>query len=206
MRNLFERDVLEAEQRELRNQATRNRRGGRGRATNRLAAIARRRNLFMQGKEEWPAPTSGGVAMEIVERRPNGVVEYRFVHSTAYQDAQRQFEMCVASMNPQRLQIHTISQHYYNFQKSQSSNIGTLMQVIISSGLCSSSAVRFIQRSQRSCHKGRPVLTFDGQRIASSGWRHGAISEISACVLLGGQPTNGRRWYSAWTRRRIRTV
>lgn len=109
MSNLFERDVLEAEQREFRAQATRNRRGGRGRATNRLAAIARRRDLFIQGKEEWPALPFGGLAMEIVERRPNGVVEYRFVHSTAYQDVQRQFEICVASMDLQRMQV--LGQH-----------------------------------------------------------------------------------------------
>ena len=120
MRNLFERDVLEAEQRELRTQAGRNRRGGRGRATNRLAAIARRRNLFIQGKEEWPALPSGGLTMEIVERRPNGVVEYRFVHSTTYQDVQRQFEICVASMNPQRLQILG---HHYPY------HIATLLQL-----------------------------------------------------------------------------
>ena len=41
--------------------------------------------------------------MEIVHKRNDGTVEYRFVHSTAYQSVQRQFETCVASMDPDRM-------------------------------------------------------------------------------------------------------
>lgn len=103
MKNLFGRDLVEAEEREARAEAARARRGGRAAVNNRLAAIARRRNLFIQGKEDWPAVPSGGLGMEVVERRPHGVVEYRFVHSTAYQDVQRQFEICVQSMDPSRM-------------------------------------------------------------------------------------------------------
>lgn len=78
--------------------AARNMPGGQG-----LASLGLRRNIFVQGKEEWPRATSGGLGMEIVEKRANGTVEYRFIHSTAYQDVQRQFESCVASMDPNRL-------------------------------------------------------------------------------------------------------
>lgn len=78
--------------------AARNMPGGQG-----LASLGLRRNIFIQGKEEWPRATSGGLGMEIVEKRANGTVEYRFIHSTAYQDVQRQFESCVASMDPNRL-------------------------------------------------------------------------------------------------------
>jgi hypothetical protein len=41
--------------------------------------------------------------MDVEEKRADGTVLYRFVHSTAYQDVQSQFETCVASMDPNRL-------------------------------------------------------------------------------------------------------
>ncbi|KAF2635164.1 DUF654-domain-containing protein [Massarina eburnea CBS 473.64] len=68
-----------------------------------LASLGLRRNIFIQGKEEWPRATSGGLGMEVVEKRSDGTVEYRFVHSTAYQSVQQQFETCVASMDPERM-------------------------------------------------------------------------------------------------------
>jgi hypothetical protein len=68
-----------------------------------LASLGLRRNIFVQGKEEWPRATSGGLGMEIVEKRPDGSVEYRFVHNNMYQDVQRQFQICVASMDPERM-------------------------------------------------------------------------------------------------------
>ncbi|OJD29977.1 nulp1-pending protein [Diplodia corticola] len=78
--------------------AARNMPGGQG-----FASLGLRRNIFIQGKEEWPRATSGGLGMEVVEKRADGTVEYRFIHSTSYQDVQRQFESCVASMDPNRL-------------------------------------------------------------------------------------------------------
>lgn len=103
MRKLFGRDAVEAERRETQ-QAGRAQHGRQvGQQSNRLATIARRRNIFVQGKEEWPSAPSGGLGMEVVEKRDGGVVEYRFVHSTAYQGTQREFEIAVASMDPQRL-------------------------------------------------------------------------------------------------------
>ena len=68
-----------------------------------LASLGLRRNIFIQGREEWPRATSGGLGMEIVERKKDGTVEYRFVHNVSYQDIQRQFESCVASMDPNRM-------------------------------------------------------------------------------------------------------
>lgn len=68
-----------------------------------LAGLALRRNVFMLGKEEWPKATSGGLGMEVVERAWDSTTEYRFVHSSAYQDVQRQFDVCVESLNPQRM-------------------------------------------------------------------------------------------------------
>jgi len=68
-----------------------------------LASLGLRRNIFIQGKEEWPRATSGGLGMEIVEKRADGTVEYRFFHNNMYQDVQRQFQICVASMDSERM-------------------------------------------------------------------------------------------------------
>ena len=68
-----------------------------------LSGLALRRNVFMHGKEEWPKATSGGLGMELDEKDRDGVKYFRFVHNTAYQDVQRQFESCVESMDPQRV-------------------------------------------------------------------------------------------------------
>ncbi|KAL8935669.1 MAG: hypothetical protein Q9216_005310 [Gyalolechia sp. 2 TL-2023] len=85
-----------------------------------LAGLALRRNVFMAGKEEWPKATSGGLGMELVERLNDGTIEYRFVHNTAYQDVQWQFENCVESLDPQRL-IRLLQFNPYH--------ISTLLQV-----------------------------------------------------------------------------
>ncbi|KAI4696313.1 uncharacterized protein J4E88_000488 [Alternaria novae-zelandiae] len=85
-----------------------------------LASLGLRRNIFIQGKEEWPRATSGGLGMEIVEKRADGTVEYRFVHNNMYQDVQRQFQICVASMDSERM-IQLL--HHNPF------HISTLLQV-----------------------------------------------------------------------------
>ena len=68
-----------------------------------LAGLALRRNVFMLGKEEWPKATSGGLGMEIVEKPNDGTTRYRFIHNSAFQDVQMQFQSCVESMDPQRM-------------------------------------------------------------------------------------------------------
>ena len=85
-----------------------------------LAGLALRRNPFILGKEEWPKATSGGLGMELVEKMEDGTIEYRFTHSTVYQDVQRQFETCVESMDPQRM-IQMLQFNPYH--------ISTLLQV-----------------------------------------------------------------------------
>jgi hypothetical protein len=83
-----------------------------------LAGVTLRKNILMQGKDEWPRATSGGLGMELVEKRPSGSSLYQLVHNQAYQDVQMQFEMCVESMDPQRL-IHLLQ---YNRKSSTYSN------------------------------------------------------------------------------------
>jgi len=85
-----------------------------------LGSLGLRRNIFIQGKEEWPVATGGGLGMELVERHADGTVEYRYVHNRAYQDVQSQFESCVASMDPNRLVVLLQHNPYH---------ISTLLQV-----------------------------------------------------------------------------
>ena len=94
--------------------------GGHGGRAGGLAAMALRRNIFIQGKYEWPIATGGGLGMEIEEKRADGTVLYRFVHNRVYQDVQRQFQMAVESMDPERLVV--LLQH-------NSYHISTLLQV-----------------------------------------------------------------------------
>ena len=85
-----------------------------------LAGVTLRRNILMQGKDEWPRASSGGLGMELEEKLASGVTLYRIVHNAGYQDVQRQFELCVESMDPQRL-IHHLQYNPYH--------ISTLLQV-----------------------------------------------------------------------------
>ncbi|KAF2759470.1 DUF654-domain-containing protein [Pseudovirgaria hyperparasitica] len=130
MRKLFGRAALEANededghgQRRRRMQRGNERAGavaGRNAGGRNLAAIGLRKNIFVQGKEEWPRATLGGLGMEIIEKRKDGTVLYKFVHNSAYQDVQRQFNECVASMDPNRM----VQLLQYN-----PSHISTLLQV-----------------------------------------------------------------------------
>ena len=86
-----------------------------------LSGIALRRNVFMNGKEDWPKAPSGGLEMCVESRRPiDGRTYYRFEHNPAYHDVERQFTSCVASMDPQRL-IALLTYNPYH--------ISTLLQV-----------------------------------------------------------------------------
>ncbi|KAJ9201885.1 hypothetical protein DTO164E3_3323 [Paecilomyces variotii] len=85
-----------------------------------LAGVALRRNVLMQGKDEWPRAPSGGLGMEVVEKLPTGATVYKILHNPGYEDVQRQFDMCVESMDPQRL-IHLLQYNPYH--------ISTLLQV-----------------------------------------------------------------------------
>lgn len=99
--------------------ALRNRQGQGSRGSG-LAALSLRRNIFIQGKEDWPVATGGGLSMEIVEKRSDGTVEYRYLHNRAYQDVQAQFDVCVASMDPNRM-VQLLQYNPYH--------ISTLLQV-----------------------------------------------------------------------------
>ena len=89
-----------------------------------LGALAHRRNVFTQGKEDWPLATSGGSSMELIKNDSDsqGSVEkqYNIVYNNVYQETQVHFRMAVESMDPQRM-IGLLSMYPYH--------IATLLQV-----------------------------------------------------------------------------
>ncbi|KAF2718203.1 DUF654-domain-containing protein [Polychaeton citri CBS 116435] len=101
-------------------QMLRAQRGQGGSRAGGLSALSLRRNIFIQGREEWPVATGGGLGMEVVEKRADGTVEYRYVHNSTYQGVQSQFDTCVASMDPNRL-VRLLQLNPYH--------ISTLLQV-----------------------------------------------------------------------------
>lgn len=90
-----------------REQNVANRAGGRAQSSIQrykgLGGSTQRRNIFAKWRDTWPPGTTGGLGMEIVGQGSNGVVIYSFIHNSAYRSAQREFNICVASMEPKRL-------------------------------------------------------------------------------------------------------
>lgn len=112
MRRLFGRDAVDAERRAPA-PARRGGRRGQGEPDRGFPALSLRRNIFIQGKEEWPRATTGGLGMEIVRKNEDGTIEYRIIHSTAYQSAQKDYEVAVASMDPNRM-VSLLQQNPYH--------------------------------------------------------------------------------------------
>ena len=83
-----------------------------------LGTLASRRNVFMQGKEEWPLATSGGLGMDYETNDSRR--QYNIMHNNAYTETQFQFYMQVETMDPQSL-IALLLQNPYH--------IASLLQV-----------------------------------------------------------------------------
>ena len=83
-----------------------------------LGTLASRKNIFMQGREEWPLATSGGLGMDYETKDFNR--QYNIVHNNAYTETQFQFYMQVETMDPQRM-IALLLQNPYH--------IASLLQV-----------------------------------------------------------------------------
>jgi len=74
----------------------------------------------MQGKEDWPLATSGGLSMELLPKPQSFIKQYNILHNNLYQETQMHFRMAVESMDPQRM-IGLLSMYPYH--------IATLLQV-----------------------------------------------------------------------------
>ena len=85
-----------------------------------LGTLANRRNVFIQGREEWPLATSGGLSMEY-ERTVNSFQkQFSIVHNAAYIETQQEFRICVESMQAESM-VELLIQNPYH--------IATLIQV-----------------------------------------------------------------------------
>lgn len=67
-----------------------------------LGALAKRRNCFSQGKEEWPLATSGGLSMEALPVTTFSK-HYNFVHNQQYKAANNEFRRAVESMQAEAM-------------------------------------------------------------------------------------------------------
>lgn len=85
-----------------------------------LGSLAGRRNVFVQGKPEWPRATSGGLGMELNTENENGEKIYQIVHNAAYTATQHEFRVAVEMMQPERM-IQLLQFNPYH--------IATLLQV-----------------------------------------------------------------------------
>jgi hypothetical protein len=85
-----------------------------------LGPLAHRRNVFMQGREEWPGATSGGLSMKLSKDQSSPEKQYNIMHDKYYQETQAMFMQCVQTMEPQNL-IGLLRQKPYH--------IATLLQV-----------------------------------------------------------------------------
>jgi hypothetical protein len=69
-----------------------------------LAELTLRRNALIQGKDDWPKGTTGGLTMEMVDdKAADGTIEFRYVHDKTYQALQQAFHGYVEMGDPQNL-------------------------------------------------------------------------------------------------------
>lgn len=70
-----------------------------------LSQLTLRRNALIQGKDDWPKGTTGGLTMAVVDdgRERDGTVEFRYDHDPSYQAVQQQFDGYVQMGNPENL-------------------------------------------------------------------------------------------------------
>ncbi|ESZ90976.1 hypothetical protein SBOR_8639 [Sclerotinia borealis F-4128] len=80
-----------------------------------LSELTIRRNYLIQGKDEWPKASSGGLTMAVLDNQEvvDGTIEYKFVHDETYQVVQQTFQAMVEMGDPQNL-IGLIQRNPYN--------------------------------------------------------------------------------------------
>jgi hypothetical protein len=85
-----------------------------------LGSLANRRNVFVQGREDWPLGTSGGLSMEVDKTSTAFGRHFSIVHNNAYMGVQQEFQVCVESMQAENM-VHLLMLNPYH--------IATLLQV-----------------------------------------------------------------------------
>ncbi|KAK6518945.1 hypothetical protein TWF281_003636 [Arthrobotrys megalospora] len=100
-------------------------RAGRSRLPGTTArALSSRRNPFVQPADNWPRDSSGGLSMDLLSKSTtDNTISFRYSHSRAYQETQRQFLLCVRAMDPDRMIAHLSSHPYHISTLLQTSHI-----------------------------------------------------------------------------------
>ena len=83
-----------------------------------LPAMIRRRNIFVQGREDWPKAAGTGLGMDFEQTNRDGSMLFKFTHNKSYQQSQKEFETCVQTMNPSMMvnllrfnrKLHTVDE------------------------------------------------------------------------------------------------
>lgn len=123
MRNLFGREVIESANAEEEQQQQQNRRGRRrqipqqvdletflreqGPHAKKLPEVSLRRNMFIQGRDYWPAQSAGGLTMKEVRKGEDGGTEYAYLHEGEYDQLQMIFFSFVQMGDPMRM-VHLL--------------------------------------------------------------------------------------------------
>ncbi|ATY60084.1 Nulp1-pending protein [Cordyceps militaris] len=137
MRSLFGREVIESAdaEEERQHQEVRRGRGTQGQQVDletflrsqppnakKLPEVSRRRNVFVQGRDHWPAASANGLTMRETRRSPDEVrwVEYAWHHEGEYDQLQALFFAVVQEGQPMRMVSFVARLPYH---------VSTLMQV-----------------------------------------------------------------------------
>lgn len=129
LRAMFGQETIDSvrnqDEAETRDERRRQRRGGprqiqmdmetflKGRPGEKIPDVVLRKNPFMQGKEDWPKASAGGLKMEAVTDERVEPTEYRFCHDKAYGMLEVQFYSLVDMMDPMRI-VHFVHANPYH--------------------------------------------------------------------------------------------
>lgn len=79
-----------------------------------LPELTLRRNPFIQGKDDWPKSSAGGLTMEMVDNKAaDGTIEFKYAYDQSYVTVQRAFRQAVELGDPQNM-IYLLKQNPYN--------------------------------------------------------------------------------------------
>lgn len=128
LRAMFGQDTINSvrnqDEAQARDDRRRNRRGGpqqmqidmetylKGRPGEKIPEVVLRKNPFVQGKEDWPKASAGGLKMTAVTDERVEPTEYTFSHDKGYEMLEMQFFSLVDMMDPMRI-VHFVQQNPY---------------------------------------------------------------------------------------------
>lgn len=129
LRAMFGQETIDSvrnqEEAQTRDERRQNRRGGphqvqmdmetflKGKPGEKIPDVVLRKNPFMQGKEDWPKASAGGLKMEAVTDERVEPTEYRFCHDKSYGMLEVQFYSLVDMMDPMRI-VHFVHGNPYH--------------------------------------------------------------------------------------------